>query len=305
MSVLWLTGASGFLGRNLLKSSLIKQFEVVAVLREGSTFTHPGVTCVSIDELEYKAPLPEVILHAATDYGRNAASVGDVILANLTLPLKLVDLAGRHLKSFVAIDSYYNKPVEVYPHLKDYCISKRVLIDWLRMSNEGFGVSRIFLEHMYGPHDRDDKFVPSIFAKLLENEDILLTSGHQTRDFIHVSDASHAILEICKKSVTSPTDAFAEYEVGSGFSTSIRDFVIAAKSVAKSSSPLRFGAMPERIGEIESSVANLARIESLEFTPAFNLLDGLASTWDFFTGQSNFHQISGRSSAATTAESGD
>jgi len=67
MSVLWLTGASGFLGRNLLKSSLIEQFEVVAVLRDGSTFTHPGVTCVSIDELEYKAPLPEVILHAATD----------------------------------------------------------------------------------------------------------------------------------------------------------------------------------------------------------------------------------------------
>jgi CDP-paratose synthetase len=282
MSVLWLTGASGFLGRNLLKSSLLEQFEVVAVLRDGSRFTSPGVACVPISELHEKAPPPEIILHAATDYGRSPSCVGDVILANVTLPLKLVEMAGKHLRSFVAIDSYYNKPAEVYPHLEGYCLSKRALIDWLRLSKHDFHLSRVFLEHMYGPNDRADKFVPNVLAKLLKNEDILLTSGLQTRDFIHVSDASRAILQICQKSMSETVNASTEYEVGTGISTSIRDFVIEAKSVSHSSSKLEFGAIPERIGEIESSVADLSTFKSIGFRPDFDLKNGLSATWSFY-----------------------
>ncbi len=280
MPVLWLTGASGFLGRNLLQSPLLESFEVVAVLRNGSDFRHPNVSCVALDDLKLKAPPPQVILHAATDYGRMSTAVGEVVEANLALPLRLVDLAGPSLKSFVAIDSYYNKPSEVYPHLESYCISKRMLIEWLRLSKKNFGIARVFLEHIYGPNDRADKFVPNILEKLHKNEEILLTLGLQTRDFIYVADAAKAIVRICENSISFKANSFEEYQIGSGVSTSIKDFVLAARSISNSHSQLNFGALPERAGEIQASVADLSTLRALNLDDPIDLDKGLTLTWN-------------------------
>ncbi len=284
MQVLWLTGATGFLGQNLLKSRFVEDFYVVAVVRRGSTFSFPGVQVVPFDLLPVSSPPADIILHAATDYGRSGNSLDNVLNANIGLPLELVELAGSNLKSFVAIDSYYNKTSQIYQHLKNYCLSKRTLIDWLGASKHNFAINRIFIEHMYGPLDRKDKFIPDILDKLSKNTKIELTSGLQLRDFVFVEDVVEALRLICKvQGVTKHNEGYFEYEVGLGLPISIRQFVLAAKRIAGSSSETDFGALREREGEILESVANLSSLRSLGFNPQFDLEKGLELTWKAFT----------------------
>ena len=225
----------------------------------------------------------DAILHAATDYGRQSGQVEKVMQANVALPLNLIDLAGESLKSFIAIDSYYNKQANVYRHLMDYCISKRVLIDWLSMREPSFSTSRIFVEHMYGPFDRPDKFVPSLLAKLRANEDIQLTNGTQRRDFIYVSDVATGIINVLDRSLAADLGSISNYEIGSGSETSLRDFVLQSASVTGSKSKLNFGAVPDRIGEIVESKADLTAMNRLNWQPTTSLSQGLELTLQNFS----------------------
>ena len=52
----------------------------------------------------------DVIIHTATDYGRTETDISHVLEANLTLPIKLIELGVEYeVKCFLNTDSFFNK----------------------------------------------------------------------------------------------------------------------------------------------------------------------------------------------------
>ena len=115
-----LTGATGYLGSNLLRS-LIKEhkYEIIILKRSFSnTFR--------IDDLLNKVRVYDIdttkledmfinnkidtILHCATDYGRKNTNILQIIEANLILPIELIELGRNHnVRCFINTDTILDK----------------------------------------------------------------------------------------------------------------------------------------------------------------------------------------------------
>jgi nucleoside-diphosphate-sugar epimerase len=131
--------------------------------------------------------------------------------------------------------------------------------------------------HLYGPGDGEEKFVSAIIRDCLRDVTIDLTEGYQRRDFIFVEDAAKAIVCALNAELGN-SPGYVQYDIGSGASCAIREFVETIKRLSGSHSILNFGALPGRIGEFVDACADLRAIRAIGWLPATSLEDGLRAT---------------------------
>ena len=129
-----LTGATGFLGSQLLIDLLDKNYEVVALKRSFSnTVRIRGVLgdkklhLFDIDQVDsreiFKMYSIDTIIHTATEYGRNETPMFKILEANLLLPLRLAELGiSKGGKTFINTDTYFNKGKTSYSNLLNYSL---------------------------------------------------------------------------------------------------------------------------------------------------------------------------------------
>jgi nucleoside-diphosphate-sugar epimerase len=290
-----LTGGTGFLGFNLAnRINSQGKFKLICLVRENSLKNKklnelPGI--ISIEKVldlialsrEYQI---EHIVHSATDYGRSLKltnnsmendQFNNLLKANLVLPIELLQI-GEQLRicSFINIDSYFNKNGRTYQALPEYAASKQSLIPWLKVFSIKFKIINLQLEHLYGPGDTTEKFVSKLIHELRLNRDIPLTPGDQTRDFIYVDDASRAILHVIdNEEIIKSSPNYAEYSIGTGRKTTIRDFALSVKKILQSDSNLNFGAIPYREDEIQDSHSDGNFQQAYEWAPLLDLEQNL------------------------------
>jgi len=283
-----MTGATGFLGSKLLARFVAEpdQYEVTLLKRTSSDTWRiaellPGLRSFDVDRVAardvFAAARYDTILHCATDYGRKSVSRSTVLEANLVLPLKLLELGVDHgVRTFVSTDTMLDKNVS------NYTLSKRQFREWLQnLSGRVAGIN-MSLEHFYGPGDDATKFVSSIIRSLLQSEpSIPLTAGLQTRDFIYIDDVVEAFLCVLR-SLGHETEGYFQFEVGSGRSASIQDFVTAAKTACGNVvTHLAFGALPYRPNEPMEVSVDVAKLHALGWQARFDLPEGLRRTIEF------------------------
>ncbi|WGL60830.1 NAD(P)-dependent oxidoreductase [Pigmentibacter sp. JX0631] len=282
-----LTGATGFLGSRLLPELLENNFSVIVLHRESSDLTKLELFncnklkffCINKDDLDFlfKNYNINVIIHTATEYGRNFASTSDVILANLTLPLRLLELGVmNNLKIFINTDSYFNKDNAFYSYLLNYSLTKKSLNYWLKFYSSKIRVIDLMLEHIYGPFDKPQKFIEGVIQNIAIKElpIVNLTYGHQKRDFIFITDVVDAYLKILKYELRNH-NGYQIYEVGTGKAFELREFTDFVLKYSKSSSKLEYGAIPYREDEIMSSCANNSNLEALGWKAKINYQQGI------------------------------
>ncbi len=141
------------------------------------------------------------------------------------------------------------------------------------------------LEHFYGEFDDDSKFTSNVIRSCLKNEPLIkLTAGEQKRDFVYIDDVISALCLIIDHTYKTE-NSFEEYEVGSGESISIKDFVQIVKELTKSESILDFGAVPYRKNEDMELKAKTQAIEQLGWSKFYNLETGLKKVIDIEKGK--------------------
>ena len=127
-------------------------------------------------------------------------------------------------------------------------------------------ILRLF--NVYGPGQSEEyagvitKFINRVREKL---PPIIFGDGEQTRDFIHVNDACHAIeLAITTKNTNNV------YNIGSGTPTKIKELAQSIMNIANiNSEPIYSVPKP---GDIKHSYANINKAKKLlNFTPRINL----------------------------------
>lgn len=288
-----LTGATGFLGSALLAQLLARGDEVVAIKRSTSSvekihllLDHPGLHLVDIDIDDpsglFERYRIDTIVHTATEYGRGATPLYSILNANLLLPLRLAEVGmQRGVRSFINTDSFFNKGGNSYSNLLNYSLSKKSLLIWLDKLAGQLGIINVVLEHLYGPGDSPSKFVEHVIRKVGVEQvpHIALTHGHQRRDFIYLDDVVQAYLKLVDYG-RSEELRFENFELGTGQSIQVRDFVDHIKSIAGSDTILGYGDIAYRPDEIMSSHADISRLERLGWCPSVSAETGIQRILD-------------------------
>ena len=98
---------------------------------------------------------------------------------------------------------------------------------------------------VYGPGDYEGSMVSTILQKMLKGEPCDLTECKQIWNFLHVTDAARMLARLIESKAAS-----GAYNFGALESAPLRSYVEQMKSVACSSSELRFGTIPDRNGQV-------------------------------------------------------
>jgi nucleoside-diphosphate-sugar epimerase len=277
-----ITGVTGFLGSNLAKALLAEGHDIVALKRKSSSLRRlaaisPKIKFFDIEDLDFDEIFPtdskiDIIIHTATCYGRDNESVSAIFSANTELPLKLLDAGSRAgVKVFINTDTILNK------YLNLYSLSKNQFLQWGKYFtlHQHISFVNLRLEHFYGADEDPNKFSAYVINSCLNNVPQLdLTKGEQKRDFMYIDDVVSAYVLLVKKFDTF-TDTFTEFDVGSGHSVSIREFVETVHQLTASKSKLAFGALPYRDGEVMNSIPDISGLQALGWQCQYDINTGL------------------------------
>lgn len=277
-----LTGATGFLGSNILKK-LVHTHDVSIIVRNVSRYDRikdhlPDIKKYNTDELTIEHIVadaqPDIIIHCATDYGRKNISPLKVIEANLVLPLNLLYYANNNgVSMFINTDTYLDK------RINHYSLSKKQFREWFENYSKEMICVNMILEHFYGPYDDKTKFVSFVIQKLLkEEQELELTPGEQKRNFIFIDDVVGAFETVIKHDFQNQ-NGFYDFFVGSDDTIAIKDFVTLLKKLSKNQhTHLNFGAIPYRANEVMNSDINTTALKQLGWKVQTSLEDGLLTT---------------------------
>ena len=204
------TGAAGFLGRNLVQELLRQDYEVFALLREPDRFPmkHENLHLIACGMDEY-ASLGNreelrgvrVLFHLAwagvsgpdsTDYAlqlNNIKCACDLQTAAQALGIPCFAFADS------IMEFEYQKAFDAGHFLlglrSTYAVAKRTARELLqlRCANAGMTFVPLLISNVYGPGENSPRLVNTAIRALLAREHMSFTPSEQLYDFIYITDA--------------------------------------------------------------------------------------------------------------------
>lgn len=289
-----ITGACGFLGRNLTKS--LNEHELVLIDLPPHLFNESTKESWQHDHLIYHADINEdisiikdklrgvdIVIHLAnrariTPSWTQYKSYYQTNIGGSQQLLACCQTMGVKKFIYISSSSVYGNNGTHRQHetsplcpTNPYAVSKMAAESALKVqANEGptaLIIVRPFT--MYGDYMdfSEDALVISKFLTAWEKDEPLLLhgGGHQRRDFIHASDAIDGLIRILNHGGHGDI-----YNLGTGESVIIRELadVISSKQII----------VPDRRGAVQITEADISRLKCLGFKPKVRILEWLTQS---------------------------
>lgn len=243
------TGATGFIGKFLVRELVKQNVEVIAVVRRGTknlnTINALPVKIVECNIADYHM-LPDMIADRDIDVVFHIAwqGVSDldarneaIQMQNLQSTLDLIDAMHiMRIGCFIGCGSMHEAESLVEMN-EDKVISNlgymykatKTAAHWIGKAKCGTYGIRFFwpLINTYGEEERSARLVNTIIRKVLHGESPDLSAGNQYYDFVHVSDVARALILIAEKGVDG-----TNYTIGSGDAKPLKEFLKIVGQVA-------------------------------------------------------------------------
>jgi nucleoside-diphosphate-sugar epimerase len=303
------TGATGFIGRHLVRGLIQAGRPVVALVRPGSRVPvqwQGRVSCIRCEDWSQaglRAALAsqpfDIVFHLAT-YGVRPTDRDPSLMVrtNVDLPARLVHLCkerGARLVMAGTFSEYAKpadqmrltecKPLEV---VKIYGASKAAGGVAANALTQSLGVKLRLLRffQVYGEGEAPHRLLPSLVAGLSRGERVPLSDGTQVRDFVYVDDAVEACIKAGDDMTLSSHATSATWNVCTGVGHSVRDFAsMVAQAMGKGTELLGFGELPMRSDDEPHLVGDGEQmLRALGWRPRHDLAAGIRAAVAALTG---------------------
>ncbi len=289
-----ITGATGFLGKNILKIFDEKDIPYIGISKNGGG----NIQALDLTDLErtksfFKNLSVKTIVHAASlvDLSRDYQTAIKCVDNNLLATMNLLEAC----QDKTQIRFIYISSEEVYgsnpPPYKEnqaplppspYSISKVAAENYLRYFAKKYSLESIVLRMstMYGPNMPSNKFFHKVIKAALSNNPIALNSGQNKRDYLYVEDAVKAIL---KSADVELPEKFSIFNIGHEASSTLTEFIKIIINQTISESKIKYGAIPERTTEAKNWFVNNSKAKRiLNWEPETSLTTGISKTINFY-----------------------
>ena len=263
-SKILLTGATGFVGRQILKSLQYEDVDIILIIRDWAQNKIINKNRI------IKTILTKDLFAEDINWWREACSGVDIIIhsAWYTEPVKYL-LSDKNIdclqgtlnlakgaiysgvKKFVGIGTCFEYDLSggvlsastplhpITPYASAKAAAYLTLSQWFHVKKIDFTWCRLF--YLFGEGEDSRRLAPYLRSRLKENKIVELTSGDQVRDFMDVADAGKLISKVAlNKSIGA-------INICSGVPITVREFSENIAAEYGSMDLLRFGARPDNI----------------------------------------------------------
>jgi nucleoside-diphosphate-sugar epimerase len=281
------TGASGHIGRHLLRALTDLDVQTYAVTRGAAVTTSSQGRWLVGDLVDpdfvracLRQAAPDVVFHLGglVSGSRDVTMVAPT-LAGILEPTVNVLIASEEQNTRVVIAGSVEDPgpgarrVPTSP----YGVAKEASRRYGEMFHEVYGTrvanARIFM--VYGPGEQPrSRLVPYIVESLLQGRPPLLSSGSRLVDWVHVDDVVRGLLALasCEQAWGRTLD------LGSGEMRRTVDVGEEVRALLDAPLELAWGAVPDRRGETEDRADVETTRQVCGWEPRISFDDGLTQT---------------------------
>lgn len=278
-----LTGATGFVGKNLLKKlSLKSNYKILCLSRskkinnfkKNVIFIKCDLTNIKKQENKIINFRPDILVHLAWDQIPNFNLKNSK--HNEKISKKLINFlcTKTNIKKIIVTGSCFEikRPNESYKYfanakkkillyLKEKSIKHKLNYNWLR----------IF--YVYGPGQREKAIIPYIISCLKKNKIAQIKEPNQRHDFIFIDDVCNAIIYTIKNLKESGV-----FDIGSGKITSIKKILTFFKKISENKK--FFFILNNKNKKNPSIKANIKKMKpSLSWSVKTDISKGLIKTY--------------------------
>lgn len=286
---IFVTGASGFIGRNLVSHLIAHGYEVVAFSRKPIQIE--GVQWFSGDILDAECLYRSMqgcscVIHlaAVTPYYKINLSPIDAFnnyIQGIINIITAFDKVDAYTLLFASSGKVYGSSALV-PFAEDGPINpsslmgklkaeaERILQLYCDIARKNCRIISLRLFNAYGPGQSTDFLIPKLIKHLLLGS-VKLGDISVKRDYIHIDDIIKSIIILLDKA----PEGFIAYNVGSGIAISIAEIIEILCSLSKKSLKVEIDETQFRKEEGRVEQADIRRICSLGWKPLITIEEGL------------------------------
>ncbi|MDQ0417050.1 nucleoside-diphosphate-sugar epimerase [Croceifilum oryzae] len=288
MKKVLVTGANGWIGKNVLQPLLEKGYEVHAtstkVVDSSNQYQWHNVNLLHFQDIKevMKQVKPTHLLHLAWEAtpGQYWMSKDNYqwVQSSIELISHFVDHGGQRVVvagTCAEYDwdyGYLTEETTPCSYKTPYAASKNALRLLVHSFSELVGLSygwgRVFF--LYGPNEHPRRLVPSVISSILHKEEILCTHGEQYRDFLHVKDVANAFVALLESDIQGTVN------IASGQPVQVKELILKIAQKLGYHQPIQFGAIPYPENESTFMAANAERLRHIVgFSPKHTLDSGI------------------------------
>lgn len=295
----FITGANGFIGANLIRLLIKNDYKVNALIRRNANLWRikdmlKDIKVYKGDITDFKSLQkivnnirPAYIFHLAS-YGNSSqdSNLNEMIETNIIGLKNLLETTlNINYKAFVISGSsseygFKNQAMKEVDSLKPnsyYSATKAcatlIAQSFALINNKPITIARLF--SAYGPYEENNRLIPTVIKLALANEEISLTSGKVQRDFIYVEDIVEAFLKITKTKLKNGEII----NLGTGKQHDNKDVVKIIEKILHKKLRIKIGKFAKRAWDTNYWVADNQKAKKLlSWRPKYDLEKGLKQT---------------------------
>lgn len=284
MNRVLLTGASGFIGANLLRALIDNNYSTDIVIRKDSNLwrindliDNVGVHFCTLTERDVirkiiKEVEPQLVFHLASYGGHHEQNEPNMALMTNTIgTANIVDAcidSGVDCFINAGSSSEYgikSKPMDetdLLEPINEYGVSKASATLYCQAVGKkmGYKIITLRLFSPFGYYEDPQRLIPYMINTCLEKGTLMLSNPNTVRDFVFIEDVVDAFLTIPRK--MSETCAGEILNLGSGKQHSILEVFNLIKEITKYEKVPIWGAVPGR--ESDTTIMWQAKMDKME-----------------------------------------
>lgn len=287
------TGATGFIGSNLVRYMENQGWDVHILVRTDSDLTglgdvinlitvhhHDGSSAGMVEIMA--AARPDIVFHLASLFLSNhkTEDIERLVSSNLLFSTQILEaMVMSGVKYIVNTGtSWQHYHSEDYSPVNLYAATKQAFECILKyyIDAHSLKATTLLLFDTYGPKDPREKLIPLLWKVATSKQPLMMSPGQQLIELVYIDDVVRAFVMAAEGLINTQTVDHTRYGVSSNEPIRLVDLVKEFELVINDTLPIEFGERPYRPREIMKPWSSPQRVPG--WKPQTPLKEGIANS---------------------------